>query len=139
MPPKKRQQDAFYVERSKPPKGRTRDRQFTMRLTESELAEMEERVRESGKSRSDFVLDAAREVRIVRVRDGAVRDELLALRAELLRQGNNLNQIAYRLNRAAKTRDGGAVLDAAYDVEEMIEEHQRLAKEIADAARRAVQ
>lgn len=115
---------------------RLRDRQFNMRLTEEELAEIEKKVADSRKSRADFVMETARGVRVVRVDDGSVRDELMALRSELLRQGNNLNQIAYRLNRAAKLQDSETVLEAAGDIAEMIEDHRALAKEIGNAIRR---
>lgn len=124
------------VPRARKP-SRLRDRQFNMRLTEEELAEIEKKVADSRKSRADFVLETARGVRVVRVDDGAVKDELMALRSELLRQGNNLNQIAYRLNKAAKLQDSETVIEAAYDIEEMLEEHRALAKEIRDAVRRA--
>lgn len=115
MPRKKRRPDAFYVEK-KAAKGRVRSCRFNVRMTPSERAELRDRISESGLAAPDYILHLARGATVVPVASDELVSELHAIRAGLLRQGNNLNQIAHRLNRAAKSRAGDELDDVAATV-----------------------
>lgn len=68
---------------------RVRKVDWHLRLTEEEAAELGRLVFFSGKSRRDYILDLARH--------GVVIDMTPVVK-ELIKQGVNLNQIAYKLN-----------------------------------------
>ncbi len=72
---------------------RIRDKQMIVRFTERELSEFSEKMkRAKSKSRSDFIMFLVRNKPII------VPDGLPEITAELKRQGNNLNQIAWIFN-----------------------------------------
>jgi hypothetical protein len=79
------------------------------RLTAEELEELDEKVRASGRTRSDFVRH-----RLLRAGDSAVpavtADGLREALIELKRCGNNVNQIARKLNAGLATPEVNACL-----------------------------
>ena len=118
MARKKKRPDSFYVEK-KQAKGRVRSCQFNIRMTPSERAELQAYIEQSNKSAPDYILELARGATVIPVASDDLVAELHKLRTELLRQGNNLNQIAFRINRAAKTRLTDELDDAAASVCEL--------------------
>lgn len=115
MSRRKKRPDGFYVEK-KPQPGRVRSCQFNIRMTPSERAELQGYIAAQDKSAPDYILNLARGATIIPVASDALIAELHALRTELLRQGNNLNQIAFRLNRAAKSRSNDELDDVKASV-----------------------
>lgn len=75
---------------------RIRSVDWHLRLTEEEAAELGRLVFLSGRSRRDYILDLARH--------GVVIDMTPVVK-ELIKQGVNLNQIAYKLNAGSNTND----------------------------------
>lgn len=71
---------------------RTRPKQIVIRLSEEELAQIKEKVEQSGKSQQQYIIEALTQSNIVNL------DGLKEIYPELKRQGNNLNQIAKKLN-----------------------------------------
>lgn len=71
---------------------RTRPKQIVIRLSEEELQAVKEKVKESGKSQQEYIIDALTHKQVVNT------DGIKELIPELKRQGNNLNQIAKKLN-----------------------------------------
>lgn len=68
---------------------------FEMRLSEADARLLEERAHERGLTKTAYVLSLLHARPRLLAPD---RDALRAVRLELARQGNNLNQIAHRLN-----------------------------------------
>ena len=88
-------------------------RQFHMRLTSDQYEALSASARSAGLNMTDYVL-ACVERRAVFL---AVDRELVAsVRHELARQGNNLNQIAWRLNSLSRS-NALACADAIADVQ----------------------
>lgn len=102
-------------------------RTFHMRLTEAEAASLAAAAKAAGTSMSGFVLACIQGDRLFLSID---RELLASTRLELARQGNNLNQIAWRLNSLART-NALSCADAIADVER--------SQEARVAAYRAVQ
>ena len=73
-------------------KNRTRPKQIVIRVSEEELAQIKEKVEQSGKSQQQYIIEALTQSNIVNL------DGLKEIYPELKRQGNNLNQIAKKLN-----------------------------------------
>ena len=71
---------------------RTRPKQIVIRVSEEELAQIKEKVEQSGKSQQQYIIEALTQSNIVNL------DGLKEIYPELKRQGNNLNQIAKALN-----------------------------------------
>ena len=71
---------------------RTRPKQIVIRVSEEELAQIKEKVEQSGKSQQQYIIEALTQSNIVNL------DGLKEIYPELKRQGNNLNQIAHALN-----------------------------------------
>ena len=71
---------------------RTRPKQIVIRLSEEELAQIKEKVEQSGKSQQQYIIEALTQSNIV------ITDGIKELIPELKRVGNNLNQIAHALN-----------------------------------------
>ena len=71
---------------------RTRPKQIVIRVSEEELAQIKEKVEQSGKSQQQYIIEALTQSNIVNL------DGLKEIYPELKRQGNNLNQIAKKLN-----------------------------------------
>lgn len=71
---------------------RKRSKTFGMCLTPEELLELNARAEKAGMSRTDYIMCAIRGDTIV------VIEGLPELVQELIRQGNNLNQLAKRMN-----------------------------------------
>lgn len=72
--------------------GATRPKQIVIRVSEEELAQIKEKVEQSGKSQQQYIIEALTQSNIVNL------DGLKEIYPELKRQGNNLNQIAKKLN-----------------------------------------
>ena len=70
---------------------RTRPKQIVIRLSEEELAQIKEKVEQSERANSN-IIEALTQSNIVNL------DGLKEIYPELKRQGNNLNQIAKKLN-----------------------------------------
>lgn len=68
---------------------RTRPKQIVIRLSEEELAQIKEKVEQSGKSQQQYIIEALTQSNIVNT------DGIKELIPELKRVGNNLNQIAH--------------------------------------------
>lgn len=103
---------------------------FEMRLTEADARLLEERALACGLTKSAYVLSQIRARPHLLAPD---RDALRAVRLELARQGNNLNQIAYRLNALGRHDPRFARLAA-----DEIEASQRARIEAYRAAQRAL-
>ena len=71
---------------------RTRPKQIVIRVSEEELAQIKEKVEQSGKSQQQYIIEALTQSNIVNT------DGIKELIPELKRVGNNLNQIAHALN-----------------------------------------
>lgn len=71
---------------------RTRPKQIVIRLSEEELAQIKEKVEQSGKSMQEYLLGCALNKPITNT------DGIKELYPEIKRIGNNLNQIAKALN-----------------------------------------
>lgn len=74
---------------------RTRPKQIVIRVSEEELAQIKEKVEQSGKSQQQYIIEALTQSNIVNT------DGIKELIPELKRVGNNLNQIAKALNGTA--------------------------------------
>ena len=74
---------------------RNRDRQFNIRLTESELAAFEEKRKSSGLGKTDFFVKMVRDSNI---KVYSFNDEVKTIMHELRKIGVNLNQVAYLAN-----------------------------------------
>jgi predicted ABC-type ATPase len=76
-------------------KYRLRDKQINIRVTDYEYALLQERMRKSGSaSMTEFIIDAATNGFLINVD----YSEIKTLSYELNRIGNNINQIAHRIN-----------------------------------------
>lgn len=71
---------------------RTRPKQIVIRVSEEELAQIKEKVEQSGKSQQQYIIEALTQSNIVNT------DGIKELIPEIKRIGNNLNQIAKALN-----------------------------------------
>lgn len=71
---------------------RTRPKQIVIRVSEEELEQIKEKVQQSGKSQQQYIIESLTQSNIVNL------DGLKEIYPELKRQGNNLNQIAKKLN-----------------------------------------
>lgn len=71
---------------------RTRPKQIVIRLSEEELAQIKEKVEQSGMSQQEYILSCVLNKPITNT------DGIKELIPELKRVGNNLNQIAHALN-----------------------------------------
>lgn len=74
---------------------RTRPKQIVIRVSEEELAQIKEKVEQSGKSQQQYIIEALTQSKIVNL------DGIKELYPEIKRIGNNLNQIAKALNGSA--------------------------------------
>ena len=72
-----------------------KDARLHIRLTPSQDRALSERARAAGVTKTDYVTAALEGTVLLPAAD---RDLLRALLLELARQGNNLNQVAHRLN-----------------------------------------
>lgn len=75
---------------------RQRERQILFRVSADEAERIEAKIRQAGLSKRQYLTDAALGSRIV------VIEELKTMIIEMKRQGNNLNQIARKLNSGEK-------------------------------------
>ena len=71
---------------------RKRPKQIVIRLSEQEFEDLKIKVEQSGKTQQQYIIEALTKKRVVNT------DCLKEVAGELKRQGNNLNQIAKRLN-----------------------------------------
>lgn len=71
---------------------RTRPKQIVIRLSEEELAQVKKKVEQSGKNQQQYIIEALTQKKIVNT------DGIKKIYPELKQQGNNLNQIAKKLN-----------------------------------------
>lgn len=71
---------------------RKRPKQIVIRLSEQEFEDLKIKVEQSGKTQQQYIIEALTKKRVVNT------DGLKEVAGELKRQGNNLNQIAKRLN-----------------------------------------
>lgn len=71
---------------------RKRPKQIVIRLSEQEFEDLKIKVEQSGKTQQQYIIEALTKKRVVNT------DALKEVAGELKRQGNNLNQIAKRLN-----------------------------------------
>ena len=71
---------------------RTRPKQIVIRVSEEELEAIKKKVEQSGKSQQQYIIEALTQKQVVNL------DGLKEIYPELKRQGNNLNQIAKKLN-----------------------------------------
>lgn len=71
---------------------RSRPKQVIFRLSEGELQLLQRKVEKSGKSQQEYILKSVLDKQIVNTED------IKELMPELKRIGNNLNQIAKKLN-----------------------------------------
>lgn len=71
---------------------RKRPKQIVIRLSEQEFEDLKIKVEQSGKTQQQYIIEALTKKRVVNT------DGLKEVARELKRQGNNLNQIAKRLN-----------------------------------------
>lgn len=85
-------------------RGRRKPVQVKVWMSREQHDKFVEKVRESGMTQSDFVFESAMNKAVVVTRDDDKIAELMRIRYELSRIGNNLNQIARQVNSAAKAR-----------------------------------
>ena len=71
---------------------RTRPKQIVIRVSEEELAQIKKKVEQSGKSQQQYIIEALTQKQVINT------DGIKEIYPELKRQGNNLNQIAKKLN-----------------------------------------
>lgn len=71
---------------------RTRPKQIVIRVSEEELSQIKEKVKQSEKNQQQYIIEALTQSNI------ANTDGIKELIPELKRVGNNLNQIAHALN-----------------------------------------
>ena len=71
---------------------RKRPKQIVIRLSEQEFEDLKIKVEQSGKNQQQYIIEALTKKPVVNT------DGLKEVAGELKRQGNNLNQIAKRLN-----------------------------------------
>ena len=71
---------------------RKRPKQIVIRLSEQEFEDLKIKVEQSGKTQQQYIIEALTKKRVENT------DGLKEVAGELKRQGNNLNQIAKRLN-----------------------------------------
>lgn len=71
---------------------RSRPHQIVIRVNEKELAQIKDKVKKSGKSQQEYLIQALTKKKIIN------NDPIKELMPELKRMGNNLNQIAKALN-----------------------------------------
>ena len=71
---------------------KTRPKQLSFRVSEEEYRQLQEKISESGKNQQEYILSCVLEKQIVNT------DGIKELLPELKRIGNNLNQIAKKLN-----------------------------------------
>ena len=71
---------------------KTRPKQLSFRVSEEEYQQLQEKISESGKNQQEYILSCVLEKQIVNT------DGIKELIPELKRIGNNLNQIAKKLN-----------------------------------------
>lgn len=74
---------------------RTRPKQIVIRVSEEELEQIKEKVKQSGKSQQQYIIEALTQKQVVNT------DGIKELYPEIKRIGNNLNQIAKALNGTA--------------------------------------
>ena len=78
---------------------RTRSHQVSFRLNDKEYALLQRKLAASGKSLTEFFIEAIREKKIIIIND------FLPLLGELKRQGVNLNQLMRRINQFSPTTE----------------------------------
>ena len=100
---------------------RTRPKQIVIRVSEEELAQIKEKVEQSGKSQQQYIIEALTQSNIVNT------DGIKELIPELKRVGNNLNQIAHALN------------DSSYYSYNLITENQKELTEIWQSLKQFLQ
>lgn len=71
---------------------RTRPKQIVIRVSEEELVQIKKKVEQSGKSQQQYIIEALTQKQVINT------DGIKEIYPELKRQGNNLNQIAKKLN-----------------------------------------
>lgn len=71
---------------------KTRPKQLSFRVSEEEYKQLQKKISESGKNQQEYILSCVLEKPIVNT------DGIKELLPEMKRQGNNLNQIAKKLN-----------------------------------------
>ena len=69
-----------------------RPKQIVIRVSEEELAQIKKKVEQSGKSQQQYIIEALTQKQVINT------DGIKEIYPELKRQGNNLNQIAKKLN-----------------------------------------
>ena len=74
---------------------RTRNRTLTLRYTDDEMDEINAQIEKSSMAKNEFVLSCIRGKRVI------VIDDLVAIKAEIHRQGVNINQMARAHNEYA--------------------------------------
>lgn len=84
---------------------RKRNKQIAVRVTDEEYAEIMKQVEKSGMTQQDFFLKAIRETNITNL------DGLKEVVPEMKRIGNNLNQVAKKLNEG----EGGTITQSQWD------------------------
>lgn len=72
---------------------RTRPKQIVIRVSEEELEQIKKKVEQSGKSQQQYIIEALTQKQVINT------DGIKAIYPELKRQGNNLNQIARKLQK----------------------------------------
>lgn len=70
---------------------RTRPKQIVIRVSEEELEQIKKKVEQSGKSQQQYIIETLTQKQVINT------DGIKAIYPELKRQGNNLNQIARKL------------------------------------------
>ena len=71
---------------------RTRPKQIVIRVSEEEMEQIKKKVKKSGKSQQQYIIEALTQQQVINT------DGIKEIYPELKRQGNNLNQIAKKLN-----------------------------------------
>lgn len=101
---------------------RKRGRKVTFWTTDEELARLRELAGDAGTSMSRYLLDST--VYCDALRSVPSREELHQVIAELRRQGNNVNQIARRLNSSSGEMDGDTARGIKDSIDSLMETWQ---------------
>ncbi len=79
---------------------KSRPKQLSFRVSEKEYEQIKGKIEKSGRSQQEYLLKSALNKKMTIV----PRDEISKIMTELVRQGNNLNQIARKCNSGSLER-----------------------------------
>ena len=100
---------------------RKRNKTLTVRLTEKEYTQIRRNAKKAQKSITDYIVAISKEIPIT------VSEDVKPLIAEMKRIGNNLNQIATKINSGAFD---------SYNFSEVVEQQKKIYEQLYEIARK---